>query len=160
MNAAAKRMVIGIGSDHGDDAIGWHVVDRLEAMGIDDLIVAKTRDPLEILDLLDVRSGVHIVDAAVGMKDAVNVTRLRYANPADRALIRNVQTTGSHDAKLSFALSIADSLGKRTNHVTVWLGNGKQFEPFSQLSEIGRRSIECCFEAIAQELCHARNVTG
>ncbi len=159
MNATTNQIVLGIGSHHGDDAIGWHVIDRLAALGIDDLTLRKSLNPLDLLDFLDSSNAVHIVDAAIGMEASEYVKRLDYADPVDRALIRKVPTIGSHDATLSFALSVADSLEKRTNHITLWLGNGKRFEPYSELSAIGRKSIQCCFNALSMELCDARIFT-
>ncbi len=155
MRKPDEMIVIGIGSHHGDDALGWHVVDRLEACHFAGTRFRKLQNPLSVLDILDSSEAVHVVDAAAGMNPAERVRRLRFANLDDRDSIRQVRGIGTHDATIYLALCMAEPLGMRTDHVTIWLGNGQHFEPNGELSTVATESIDCCCDALTKELCDA-----
>lgn len=148
-------IVIGIGSHHGDDALGWLVVDRLEACHFEGACFRKLQNPLSVLDVLDRSEAVHVVDATAGMNPAERVRRLRFANLEDRESIRQIHGIGTHDASIYLALCMAEPLGMRTDHVTIWLGNGQHFKPNSELSTVAIESIDCCCEALIRELYDA-----
>src|SRR5688572_26163325 len=46
-------LVVGIGSDHGDDRVGWLVADALQTRAPADVSVRHAKTPLDLLDWLD-----------------------------------------------------------------------------------------------------------
>jgi hydrogenase maturation protease len=148
----SRGVVIGIGSHHGDDALGWQVVDRLAALPIPGIEFAKLRQPIEMLEFLEDYHSVHLVDAACGLSPQPGCQPLKYASPQDRRMISEVRTHGTHDMTVSAVLTLAQTLGKRTDHVTLWLGSAVCFVPCGELSPTALASIDCCCDAITANL--------
>ena len=65
MTETARTLIVGLGSDHGDDRAGWLVAEQLTA--IDDIsaatIVRKAVIPLDLINWLDDVDTLHIADA-------------------------------------------------------------------------------------------------
>jgi len=76
MTSCWDAMVIGIGSDHGDDRVGWLVTDQLEKHCPPRVKCLKVTMPIDLIEWLDAAQQIHVVDAATEMD--VAVCRLRY----------------------------------------------------------------------------------
>src|SRR5262249_29959088 len=63
-NQAPPRLVIGLGSPHGDDQLGWVAVDRLRALLPAATPVVKATGGLALLETLAGQEEVLIIDAA------------------------------------------------------------------------------------------------
>jgi hydrogenase maturation protease len=150
--------VVGIGSPNGDDQLGWLVVDRLASLGFNSVVFEKLHNPVDILPFLDNYDSVHLVDAAIGMPAKMLYRRLSYSNPHDRNAIQEVPITDCHDIGVDLVLRLAESLEKRTDHVTLWIGNGESFKPMQPISKAGKQAADACVGAITVELCDARDV--
>ncbi len=116
MTSGATRAVIGIGSTHGQDAIGWRVVERLSQSGIPDVQWIVARNPLEILDRCEGVLELHLVDACIG-PIAGRIHRLQWPN--DR--IVDLRYTSTHGIDIPSALRLASELGMLPDSVTIWV---------------------------------------
>lgn len=169
--------IIGIGSPHGDDQFGWAVVDELTHLfpnptrerGINPrsilcsrvaLRVGRINNPVDLIPALDVNERVILVDAAVGLTDRNSFRKLHFAEPRDRAIIQEIPHHGTHDFGLSLTLRMAESLGKRTDHVEFWIGNATMFERLAPMSPELIIVAKQCALAIGTEVCHARTLAG
>ncbi len=142
MTSRLNAIVVGIGSEHGDDRVGWMVTDRLQKRCPERVEFRKVTTPIDLIEVLDEADEIHVVDAATDMKTAV--LRLRYAVGEHRELIAELPPAGTHGFGLDRALRLAESLDRRTDHVHVWLVSGSQFLPFTSVSErAGRAGDEC-----------------
>ena len=67
MNPIAGTLLVGLGSAHGDDQVGWYVIDRLSESIQHRCGIAARRAviPLDLLDWLDEVHTLHICDASV-----------------------------------------------------------------------------------------------
>ena len=163
-----RRLVVGIGSHHGDDSIGWMVVDRLKDEAKQDFYGArfvKCQLPIDLLDRLDEVDEVHVIDAMDGAwhhdsAKSRTVHRLRYSERGDRLAVLERRSTSSHGIGVLPVLQLAEKLGLPTGHVTLWLAQGEKFEPMSGPSAVALRSIDLCVDAIRKELRHARTLAG
>lgn len=163
-----RRLVAGIGSHHGDDCIGWMVVDRLKDDAKQDFCGArfvKCQLPIDLLDRLDEVDEVHLIDAMDGpWQDDSGIScavhRLRYAERGDRLAVRERRSTSNHGMGVLPVLQLAEKLGLPTGHVTFWLAQGDKFEPMSRPSVVALQSIDLCVDAIRRELRHARTLAG
>ncbi|MCU0708094.1 MAG: hypothetical protein MUF23_07380 [Pirellula sp.] len=109
------RTVIGIGSDHGADAIGWRVVERLRTKGLSDTNLVLAREPSDILRFLDATKVLHLVDACIGPETG----RLHTIDWPDPQLAKLSWKT-THGIDVPGALELADVLGILPPLVTLW----------------------------------------
>jgi hydrogenase maturation protease len=109
--------VVGVGSPHGDDALGWEVVRQLRernpaAHGIEFLQVDGGQ---RLLDLLDGRGTLILIDAMVDSGPSGRIERLEWP---DRRL--EVLAPGStHALTPAEALQLAAALGVLPPHVVI-----------------------------------------
>ena len=103
------RRVIGVGSPHGDDRVGWLVVAALRATRPppDWELVALDRPGAALLADLREASQVVLVDA---MRSGMTVGRVRVLEP-DEYLRRSTGTLAVHGFGVGEALALAMSLG-------------------------------------------------
>ncbi|MCM2369701.1 hypothetical protein [Aporhodopirellula aestuarii] len=159
MNGNQARMtVIGIGSPHGDDQFGWSVVDHIANIGLQDVTLAKVGHPIDLIGSLEANDRVVLVDAGVGLPVDVPFRKLCFADAHDRNLIQTIRHRGTHDMGLASVLQMAQSLQKPTDHVTIWIGNGRSFDRLAGLTAPTEQAAIRCATLIAEELSDARNV--
>lgn len=150
--------IIGVGSSHADDQFGWLVVDQLAKLAISDVILRKVSKPIDLLPDLEESDRVVVIDAASGLDAASNLCRLDFSNPVDRSLIELIPSRGTHDVGLFLVLRMAESLNKRSDHVTIWLGNGRLFDRFGPTTPAIDQAVGECVTAVVRDINHARNV--
>ena len=158
MNPRSSSIVIGVGSSHGDDQFGWAVVDDLQSRDIANVALCKCNHPIDVIERLQTYERVFLVDACTGMPPGQKLRRLSYSDARDRTLLHELPGRSSHEIGLFVTLRLADSLGKPTDRVVLWIGKGRDFQRMSDMSrEMAVTTAECA-DAIDRELCDARNV--
>ena len=60
-----RTAVIGLGSHHGDDSLGWSVIDDLIQSDVRDAILLKAKVPHDILDVENGVDTIHVVDTGL-----------------------------------------------------------------------------------------------
>lgn len=100
--------IIGIGSPHGADRVGWLVAERLAARSDLDASVCSVVNPLELLDHLDGCESLIVIDACITGSEAGSVIRLHWP---DRRILSQ-RNLSSHGFGLGEALQLADQLGR------------------------------------------------
>jgi|GEM_PF-3564707 hydrogenase maturation protease len=58
-----QRVIVGVGSPHGFDDVGWTVVDRLKMRRRDDTKYLKVANPVDVLDYLGECDELILIDA-------------------------------------------------------------------------------------------------
>ena len=110
--------VVGIGSDVGDDQVGWLIASRLHARRAD-VQALCCRSPMELLARLPVDGSLLIVDAIrSGRHPPGTIHRLQW--PAMTRLAAWQQPASSHGLSLAEALSLADQLTLLPRTTLVW----------------------------------------
>lgn len=61
------RLVVGVGSPHGADQVGWTVVDRLKVRRSNDAKYTKVANPIDVMDCLGECDELILVDAVHGL---------------------------------------------------------------------------------------------
>ena len=141
-------LAVGIGSPHGDDQIGWIVVQELAAVMQGGVNAKAARQPLELLEWLHDVEYLIVCDACQSGGAAGTLSRWMW--PTASLVTQN--RSGSHDLTLPFVLALAERLGKLPERVTVWgieLGNALPARPLS--SEV-RNAIPRIVQTIADDL--------
>ena len=100
-----RRLIVGIGSPHGADQIGWSVVEQLQKRR---RVLAECRNvvkPVDLLDLLGDFEELIVIDAVQGMSgDLVE----RWTWPSDQ--IKDALSSGTHGFGLIQVLELAQEL--------------------------------------------------
>ncbi|MCC6509734.1 MAG: hypothetical protein IT423_11535 [Pirellulaceae bacterium] len=119
-----RRLLIGIGSHHGYDRLGWLVAEEIESRQCSGLDVRVASTPLKLLDWLDNYAEVHVCDASQGVAahgadtvaDQVAVHRWQWPSQE----IDRRRWCGTHDMSLPAVLELAAQLGMFGCPVIVW----------------------------------------
>lgn len=152
--------LVGVGSPHGDDRVGWVVVDRLAALRLAHVQAVTVASPIGLLDLLGGAGERLIVcDAFAGEGPAGRLRRWEWPDAA----IESVRSFGTHDVSLATALQLAGNLGILPLSVTVWgidVGPSPRSDPCG--SAAGEPSLSATLESAVGRLVRqlAREVDG
>ena len=120
MNVArptSKTLVVGIGSPHGDDQVGWRVIEEIRNAPLAEEITLRfANSPVHLLDWLDDCQQLYVCDGCRGLGAAGTLGSWRW--PAKE--LTQVVWSGTHDLSLTAVLQLADQLGCLPRHVEVW----------------------------------------
>ncbi|HWB00185.1 MAG TPA: hydrogenase maturation protease [Pirellulales bacterium] len=124
-----KKLWVGIGSPHGDDRVGWEVVQALA--DLDPGLRVQCLDvPIDLLDLLEGVGQLTICDAC-RTGDPPGAIH-RWSWPCGE--LRRVEFMGTHDFGLVPALELADRLGLLPNDTTLFGIDVFEVRPGASLS--------------------------
>lgn len=116
MTVHRRILVVGVGSDFGDDRVGQYVVDRLATRLPPGCEVRKVRAPADLLDQLDDVAELHVVDGCRG----AGPPGLIIQGDAGSARFSGVCFRGTHDLDVVSALRLAEALGQLPPRATIW----------------------------------------
>lgn len=114
----ARARIIGIGSDQGDDRVGWMLLEGLLGSGASDngIVASRVRNPLDLLAEFDGTPRVYLIDGCVTGAAAGTLSRLRWPD----ARIRSRHRRSSHALSVADALLLAEALGELPGEVVVF----------------------------------------
>lgn len=145
MNSNADSLIVGIGSAHGDDQIGWLVADevvRLVAQSDQSqhIMIHKVKSPIDVLNWLDENETFEIhqlflCDACHGLFEPGQTHR--WAWPASE--LDNTRFSGSHDFGLTSVLQLAQRLDRLPERVIIWGVQVERVQPGTHVSPQLRR---------------------
>lgn len=151
--------VVGVGSPHGDDAVGWQVIRQLQQPG--DQGWASPPGAIEfhlvtggqqLLDLLDGRGTLVLVDALLAtptlVNEAASIQRLEW--PDSRLNVLRPGTT--HQLGPAETLELAAALGLLPPRVVIWAVTGAVFDPQANLSPTVIAALPLLVQRLAAEL--------
>jgi hydrogenase maturation protease len=145
----AMTVIVGLGSAHGDDQIGWRVAERLAATIADESVLIRTAcSPGELFDWLDGVDRLIVCDACQNMGTPGATRRLHWPN----ARLAVLRSSGSHDIGLADVLALADQLCRLPKEVIIWCAEGQSRAPNAPLSCNGQAAVERLVDEITQEL--------
>lgn len=130
MTLLSDILIIGIGSDYGDDRAGIDIAEVLSER-LPTCVTLSLRSPLAMLDHLGNSKQLHIVDACSGAGPPGKITR--YVWPIREGI--ETRFTGTHDFGLIATMQLAEEMGLLPPKVTIWsieIANQDYLEGFSQ----------------------------
>jgi hydrogenase maturation protease len=101
------KCVLGIGSPHGDDQVGWLVVERLRKSLPKKILVETIKQPIEVMQFFSGCECAILVDACKTGAPLGTVTRLCWPD----ARIDQCSGCSSHGFGLASSLKLAERLG-------------------------------------------------
>ena len=157
MNGMDGTLIAGIGSDFGDDRLGFIVVERL-AGSLPGCVLKTFRSPLDLLDHLSDVTVLHLIDACRD-GDAPG-TILRFDWPGAR--FKSVRFGGTHDFDLISTLRLAESLRLLPSKVTIWsiasAESDIDVQPTAALSPVVAAATELLVDMLISEARARRTV--
>jgi hydrogenase maturation protease len=115
MKRNARTLIVGLGSDFGDDRLGAVVVKRIGPTAAT-CEVRFLRTPLGLLDILEGVEQLHVVDACRGAGLPGTIVRRDW--PLTDA--ESVRFGGTHDVDLLSVLNLAERFKTIPTRVTIW----------------------------------------
>lgn len=137
------RLVVGVGSPHGADHVGWTVVDRLKVRRRDEAKYMKVANPIDVLDCLGESDELILVDAVHGL--TANVIQ-RWTWPNEQ--IMDGAYGGSHGFGIVQVLELAGELQLLPKRVMI-IGIGAEQ---GRVSETMMLNQEVEIDAIVEEI--------
>jgi hydrogenase maturation protease len=140
-------VLVGIGSPHGDDQIGWYLADEFTRLR-PTFRVKRLASPIEVLDELD---GVERLIVCDGCRTGSPPGRLARFHWPD-GLLASTLFSGTHDLGLAAVLQLGATLGTLPDAVTVFGVEIGSARPGSQLSPEISRALPSIARSIDAEL--------
>lgn len=168
MTEAARTLIVGLGSPHGDDQVGWRVAEALRprVAGLLGVAVRTANVPLDLLDWLEGVASLHVCDACCSDQPFGTLHRLTICGPIDgngppaRGFeFASLRCGGSHDFGLPAVLELAERLGCLPDRVVVHAVCGCRFDPGDDMIEAVAGAVPGLVNAILEELPDARDLT-
>ncbi len=147
-NAPGGLRLVGLGSPHGDDQLGWLVVDRLRPELPESVSSHKISAGLDLLTLLDGTERLLIVDASSPSGQPGTVRAFDWPFPELAAMV----PLGSHDVGLLEAIRLAETLGLWPDRARLFAVEADQFEPGQVLSPAVRAGLDTVVSLIRREI--------
>jgi hydrogenase maturation protease len=139
--------IVAVGSPHGDDQAGWHVVEQLRRLPLPDLRTAIVDDPLQVLDVLGGCTTLILVDACRGNAQPGTIFRLAWPDPRTQ----EQDSASTHGFGVSRVLALADTLGVLPPSVVLIGVEGDSYAPGVEMSAPVRKAIpELCRQVMAE----------
>lgn len=114
----ATDLIVGIGSPHGDDAVGWVIVDRLAGRIPDCVRAVPIGEPTQMLPHLSGCRRLWIVDACRGDAPAGTIRRFQW--PQVQPLGQSPRGRSTHALGVGETLRLAESLGRLPAKVAIY----------------------------------------
>lgn len=104
-----RQYVVGVGSPHGDDQVGWQLVDLLAQVPLPGARFVVTGNPADLLNWMRDCQSLVIVDACQRGDGPGTMTRLRWPFPVE-LLTAAGPPRSTHGMSVSTALALAERL--------------------------------------------------
>ncbi|NIL97320.1 MAG: hydrogenase maturation protease [Planctomycetales bacterium] len=142
------QRIIAVGSWHGDDQVGWRLIERLRSgRGMNASLITLS-DPFRLLDHIENCHRLVVVDACAGGGQPGTVTRLEW--PDERIAVRHAHST--HGLSVADALRLAEQTHGLPAEVVLFGIELAQCGPGQELSDVVAHALDQLEEQIMVEL--------
>jgi hydrogenase maturation protease len=145
---STPAVVIGIGSSHGDDQLGWHAVQMLRRHPRFAHRAVEVQETTRLIDHLTGCDYLVVVDASSSGMSPGTITRL----PWPDMRIELQQGNSTHGVGVADALRLAEQLGVLPERVVVFAVEGENYEPVGELSVAVCQALPALVEQVIDEL--------
>lgn len=157
-----QRLLVGLGSHHGDDQVGWRLVEELSK-----LVSVPSRQAVVPADLLHWLGGIdelYLYDACQGSGPVGGLHRWEYRDKAGgfEDILKDLavggvtlRSTSSHQLSLMEVLRLALSLNMLPRCLVIWGVEGNCFDAGQPVSEELSRQLPEIVNQLASDFTHA-----
>jgi hydrogenase maturation protease len=146
-NMPPRITIVGIGSAHGDDAIGWRVILELSQHEALPCRLAIVRHPVDLIECMEGVDELHVCDACWGSQPG----RIHRWTWPDSAL-ESFGWSGTHDMHVVGALQLAQTLGVAPKVIVVWGIEATRFQAADHLTDTSETAIRVMSQQLRQEV--------
>jgi hydrogenase maturation protease len=141
-------LIVGLGSPHGDDQLGWVVVDRLRPRLPAGIAVDKVHGGLELLECLGGHDAAVVIDAAAPAGRPGTIRSFTWPSPD----LAHCAPWSTHGLGLVQALHLAETLGRLPGRVSIYTIEARDISPGAPLSGIVARRLDAVAEAVLRDV--------
>lgn len=145
--ATKPKLVAGLGSSHGDDQLGWLVIDELDSYRIPGVALCKLASPHELLDHLSGLEELIVCDAATG-GTVGQISRYTWPDLPEAVGPR----TSSHHTGLRSTLELSRLLNPALRSLRIWTITGTCWDQLANATPAVLNAIPILAEEIRCEL--------
>jgi hydrogenase maturation protease len=120
-----RPRVVGIGSSHGDDQVGWLILDSLRDQGYPTTHLQRLINPIDLLDDIEPSDSLILCDACQSGDERGTIKSLTW--PVDSA--QCFQLRSSHQFGIFAVLELAKQLQRCPNSIEIWAVTGVDWRP-------------------------------
>ena len=139
--------VIGIGSPHGDDQIGWAAIDHLRDLNTAKLLTIS--DPIDMLNHLSGVKRLLLIDGCRSRQPVGSVVRVAWSDADER---NRPQWQSSHRISVVETLRLAKVLNRLPTEVIIYGIEIAECEPQSDMCEIVKSALPSLVATIRDDL--------
>jgi hydrogenase maturation protease len=152
-----NELVVGIGSPHGEDQVGWLVAKRIASrVNSDRIDVRLARTPSKLIDWLPGVARLIVCDACRGIGRPGALRRWQWPALSEQG----VTWSGTHDLSLPAVLALAASLGPLPPETIIWGVEIAEADPQSTISAAVWRAVPELSKYIVAELRRGHPAVG
>lgn len=134
---ATGDLIVGVGSPHGDDAVGWLAVERLAGKLDEPVHCVAIQEPVELTFHLEGCRRLWIVDGCSSGRPPGSVLRLVW--PDQR--VQYTTSPSSHGVNVEAALRLAETLGRLPDSVVIYTIEVADVRPGAAISEAAASAL-------------------
>lgn len=156
MSPSQQMLVVGIGSPHGDDSVGWYVARALSEQHTDaeHVQIRVAQIPVDLINWLGEVQELHLVDACRSSGTGLNwhrheITKSDLEHGTLPFEFRH--ETGTHGWSLISVLQLALRLHMLPQRMVLWAIEADSFVPGTHLAD----SVRTAADLVAEQLRYA-----
>ncbi len=140
-------VLIGLGSPHGDDQLGWIAVDRLQPLLPAEIITHKIGSAIKLVDCLEGHETAVVIDATAPAGRPG--THRSFLWPCPELIAGSAWST--HGVGLVEALRLAEALGRLPRRVQIDTIEAAGTTPGAALSDAVARGLDLLMAAVLRD---------
>ena len=141
-------LIVGLGSPHGDDQIGWSAIDLLLPRLPAEISAVKLRGPIELLECLNGHDAAIVIDAATPSGRPGLIRSFIWPDPE----LAECPFLSSHGLGLVEALQLAQVLGRLPRSMIVHTIEAADISPGAAMSDDVAQQLGVLVESIFADL--------
>jgi hydrogenase maturation protease len=150
-----RTLFAGIGSQHGDDRIGWLVADALRKVASTDIDIREAATPSDLLDWLEGIDRLIVCDACASAPGTTSNDHGLHRWEWPTQEIATLRSASSHAFGLPQVMQLAERLGTLPPTVIVFGVAAECFDAFAELSPNLAAAQLAIVQRIAAEVADA-----
>jgi hydrogenase maturation protease len=141
-------LIVGLGSPHGDDQLGWVAIDRLRPRLPAGITADKVTGGLELLQCLGGHDAAIVIDAAAPAGLPGTIRSFAWPSPE----LARCAPGSTHGLGLVQALQLAETLGRLPGRVSIYTVEAFDISPCAPLSRNVAARLDAVVEAVLCDL--------
>jgi hydrogenase maturation protease len=146
-------LIVGLGSPHGDDQLGWVAIDRIMPRLPAGNSALKVNGGLDLLECLDARESAVIIDSAAPAGQPGTLRTFDWPSP----LLAECERLSTHGLGLVAALKLAEALDRLPRDVRIYTVEAHDTSPDAPLGTHVARQLDVL---VAYVLTDLRSASG